>query len=472
MLTELNRCARSGLQCEGYAPPAARMFEPGKKNERAQSQERTLVLRRSLRTAPSTSPFQIPEEERSFQFFLRKTVDLISIYSQRHFWTTVVPQATHQHAAVKHSVLALSILHESLARTDGLTEDDNGRLFHHYNFAIRALTQSQPTTDVVLITCILFWTVENFNGAGQPSFDHMEAAQKILREFKAKEDHTESPHYTVINRYIEPIIMDGVQHAQARRVEHSTEDTEEPDWTSTTVSQSLPDRLPKSFANLGIAQGHLRTCIRTLLHTLNSEPSAGDTESLVEHLELHLQRWIYVFHSLTAIGTACMRRMLVVHHVNALALLSELKRTLDGELHDDEDPKSSYSWVVTEMEELLAERPKSIPVSPSHELGIIPPLFTAAVRCTDTDVRSRALAILKSMDRQEGCWTDSVAARMAHAISVAQVEHNIGLRLNKISVSGSDWGLSIGGKDPGFDRFLGGSEEELEQFDMVSHSPI
>ena len=444
------------------------MFEPGKKSERAQSQERTLVLRQGSSNAPSTSPFQTPEEARSFQFFMRKSADLISIYSQRHFWTFIIPQATHQHTAVKHSVLALSILHESLARTDGLTEEDNGRLFHHYNTAIRALTQSQPTTDVVLITCILFWTVENFNGSGQPSFDHMEAAQKILREFKAKADHNESPYYTVINKYIEPIIIDGTQHARARSVEETSESPEKRGSEPSNVDQILLARLPTGFPTLETARDHLRSCIRALLHAMNNDLPEDDSDILLERLEVHLQRWVYLFHRLTATGSACDRRMLVIHHVNATTLLGELKKSLDMELHQEDDFKSQYSWNMTEFEELLGEKPVIPPNQPSHILGLIPPLFTAAVRCDEPEVRTRATAMLNSLNRAEGCWTDSVAARMAQAIVSTNLEGNIGLKLNKVSVYASEWGLSIRGNDPSFDRFLGGSEEELEQLEMVS----
>ncbi len=447
------------------------MFEPGKKSERAQSQERALVIRQGTGSAPSTSPFRTPEEVHSFQFFLRKTADLISIYSQRHFWTIIIPQATHEHTSVKHSVLALSILHESLARTDGLREDDNGRLFHHYNTAIRALTQSQPTTDIVLITCILFWTVENFNGAGQPSFDHMEAAQKILREFKAKAHHTESPHYNVINRYIEPIVIDGVQHARTRSVE-ITEKPQEPERVpSELVDRIMPASLPTTFPNLGAASDHLSSCIQALLHVLNDDLSREDTEILIERIEVHLQRWIYLFHSLTAAGTACNRRMLVIHHVNSTTLLAEFKKSLDMELHQEEDFKNQYTWNVTEIEELLMSNPDKSLSHFSHDLGLIPPLLTAAVRCTDPVVSDRAIAVLNSMDRPEGCWSDKLAARMAQMIVLTRVEGNIGVILSKLAVTTSGSGLIIRGTDPVFDHFLDGAQELLEQVDMVRQTP-
>ena len=452
------------------------MFEPTKKTERAQSQDRALVLRNALTITPSASPFQTPEEAQYFQFFTSKTANLISIYSQRHFWTIIIPQATHQHPAVKHSVLALTILHESLARTDGLAEDDNERLLHHYNTAIRALTQSQPSTDIVLITCILFWTVENFNGTGKPSFDHMKAAQKILREFKAKENHAESPHFQVINKYIEPIVIDAVQHARARTVEDVTESRKGSDLSDgipSSIDQILPARLPSTLPILDAAQEHLRTCTRALLHVLNNDLPEGDVESLIERIEMHLQRWVYLFHGLTGTGKACHRRMLITHHVNVTTLLAEVKKSQDMELHQEEDFKSQYTWNVTEVEDLLASvsLSKDAPFVPRHDLGLIPPLFTAAVRCTDPDVSGKAISMLKSMDRTEGCWSDSMAARITETILQSRKEAEIGVQLNKISVYSNDWGVGICSKELGFERFLEDSKDDVERFDMVSHNP-
>lgn len=466
-LTEPCRCARSGLQCEGYAPPTARMFEPDKKDERAHSQERTLAVRRSAVAGPSVSSFQTREETRSFQFFMRKTADLMSIYSLPEFWTVTVPQAAHRYTAVKHSVLALAILHEALSRTDGLNTEDNTRLVRHYNNAIRAVTQNQPTTDVVLMTCILFWTIENFNGAGQPCFDHMEAAQKILREFKASERHIDSPYYNVISTYIEPIIADAAYHAQAHRVQDVTDEVDEGKETRSDTDQILTQRMPTSFPTLTAAQDHLKSCLHSIMYILSHDYIHHDTGSLFDRTETHLQRWVYLFHGLTSTGSACQRRMLVAHHVTAKALLAECKRSLEVDEEDCDEFTSQYSWVVTELGDLLNEKPKASPTQPSHELGVIPPLFTAAVRCKDEAVRKTALSLLKSMNRDEGSWTDTLAARIAEGIALAQSEVKFGPKLNKILIERSERGLSISGKDPAFDRFLGDSEQELAAFDMV-----
>jgi Fungal specific transcription factor domain len=443
------------------------MFEPGKKSERLQEQERSLVIRDNPPATISTSPFSTPAESQSFQFYLEKTAHLISIYSQRHFWTTIIPQATHQHTSVKHSVLALSILHESLASHDGLTKPDNARLLKHYNSAIRALTQTQPSTDVVLITSLLFWTVENFNGTGRPSFDHLEAAQKILREFKAKTDHTESPYYELINRYLEPIILDAVQHARTPGGQSATDEIAERGTNSDLLNTLLPVRLPTVFPEPAAAQEHLSTCIRALLYIMNHEVAEIEVRDCLERIEAHLRRWLYLFHNLTAVGTAWNRRMLVIHHVNAMALCSDLKASLGFEIEDENELQSQYKWTATEMDEMIAQRLDLPPPAPpcEHDLGLIPPLFSAALRCTDPAIKTKSLENLKQMDGEEGCWKGLLAAKIAEELDLAYSENKVGLRFNNVLLYQTNSGLGMYSKDPNFDRLLEGAD--LKDCDAV-----
>jgi hypothetical protein len=441
------------------------MFEPGKKIERAASQDRGLAIRQSPRTAPTASPFKSPDETHSFEFYMRKTADLISIYSHRHFWTIIVPQATHRHTAVKHSLLALSILHESLAQFDTLKEELHTQLFDHYNKAIRAFTHSHPPTDIVLITCILFWTVENFNGFGQPSFDHMEAAQKILREFKADKNHSKSPHYELITTYIEPIIVDCMQHARTASPTEATQ-VEEAEEVYAAADGLLLSQLPKKFPSLDAAERHLRACLKTLMYAINTNQP---NDTYVEQLDLHLRRWIYLFHNLTAEGNCCERRVLVVHHVNASALLGELRRSKEPGITEAADLRHHYSWIVTELADLFEEVKTSHPeVVPAHELGVIPPLFTAAIRTQNEELRLEALEQLKTMNRHEGCWTDDLAARVAQTLIEAQKDGVSGICLNSMTVFKGNYGWGIYSKDRVFERFIGRSEAEIKNYDMVS----
>ena len=401
---------------------------------------------------------------------MRKTADLISVYSQHHFWAVIVPQATHRHDSIKHSVLALSVLHESLSQLGQLPIDQNKRLLHHYNEAIRAVTRSQPTTDVVLMTCVLFWTIENFRGGKKSSFDHLQAAVKILNEFKARDNYEASPHYEVIIKYIEPTIKDGLRHVPMKRIVDVTDGPE--DYCHTIRALAL--RLPASMSTLEKATDYLRLCLQGVL-ALIEQGQTSQCILAVETLEEYLNRWIVPFLELAAVRSVCDRRLLVVHHVTALILLAELKKEYKMEEQDTVKTRSQYSWIVTETEDLVSHSEDlnaslQDPDAVARNLGLMPPLFTAAFQCPDPALRANALKILKEWDGREKGWSSIIAIKIAQTLAQLRDNERISFRLECISFESTAFGLRLYERapKPRFDFFLGGSEEELAGTDIAS----
>ena len=403
---------------------------------------------------------------------MRKTADLISVYSQQHFWAVIVPQATQRHESVKHSVLALSVLHESLSQLGQLPADQNKRLLRHYNAAIRAVTRSQPTTDVVLMTCILFWTIENFRGGKKGSFDHLQAAVKILNEFKARDNYEASPHYEVIMKYIEPAIKDGLRHVPLQRI---VDVTDAPEDYCVTI-RALALKLPTSMSTLEKAADYLRYCLQGVLTLIEQEQTSQGILA-VETLEEYLNRWIVPFLELTAVGSAWDRRLLVVHHITALLLVAAMKKEYNMEVQNAVRTQSQCSWIVSEIEDLVSHSEDlnaslQDPEAVSHGLGLIPPLFTAAIQCSDASVRSKALGILRKWNGRERGWSSSSAIKIAQILGQLRDKERISLSLECIALESTAFGLRLYERavEPRFDFFLGGSEEELAGIDMVSHT--
>ena len=453
------------------------MFEP-KKQEPTEDKQQAVILRSSVASFPSSAPISsMPtastsfssEDRKSFDFFMRKTADLISVYSQQHFWAVIVPQATQRHESVKHSVLALSVLHESLSQLGQLPADQDKRLLRHYNAAIRAVTRSQPTTDVVLMTCILFWTIENFRGGKNSSFDHLQAAVKILNEFKARDNYEASPHYEVIMKYIEPTIKDGLRHVPLERI---VDVTDVPEDYCVTI-RALALKLPTSMSTLEKAADYLKYCLQGVL-TLVEQGQTSQCILGVETLEEYLNRWIVPFLELTSVGSAWDRRLLVVHHVTALLLLAEMKKEYNMKVQEGVKTRSQCSWIVSEIEDLVSHSEDlnaslQDPEAVSRDLGLIPPLFTAAIQCPDPAVRTEALKILRKWNGRERGWSSSIAVKIAQTLGQLRDKERIGLSLECVALESTAFGLRLYEKapEPRFEVFLGGSEEELAGIDMV-----
>lgn len=109
-------------------------------------------------------------EQRAFDMFQKKVASQLSGPFDGWFWKHTLLQASHQEPAIRHALLAVTGLIESLEAKYQETicpraeECQDAFALHHYTQAIRALLASTQTSqlriDVCLIVCILFATFE------------------------------------------------------------------------------------------------------------------------------------------------------------------------------------------------------------------------------------------------------------------------------------------------------------------------
>lgn len=84
------------------------------------------------------------------------------------------------------------------------------------------------------------------------------------------------------------------------------------------------------------------------------------------------------------------------------------------------DDHISVGEEIVEMAEKVVALDSVAPISRkpvfSCELSIITPLYAVAHKCRDPYVRRRAIALLRSLTRQEGIWNSCMAAHVAERI--------------------------------------------------------
>lgn len=111
------------------------------------------------------------------------------------FWERIVFQASHQHPSIKHALVAVSSLHETIelasypddaSSTSAWRSQQHLLSLSHYNKAIALLTtppkdQSVPL-ELVLITCALFSCYENLQGNFARSLRHAQSGLSIIEE--------------------------------------------------------------------------------------------------------------------------------------------------------------------------------------------------------------------------------------------------------------------------------------------------
>lgn len=388
-----------------------------------QSYPQTCPHPRELSVAPN---FGTEDEYRSFQFFLEKTSDLISIYSQPYLWTVLLPQATWHQPAIKHSIIALASLHQCLTMVGPNSQRANHNFMFHYNRAIRALVADKPPIDIVLAACVIFWALENFNGSGQAAFDHMKAAVKILGEWKAKR-RPNDPTDDLISTYIEPTIRDGVKFASKYRIEELQSQISA--LSLTTRDVRIMNISYPAFNTLEKAGEYLANCINDILEALKASPFKPGPELVesIEELDARLYKWMNLFQNLTATGPVNIRRMLIVHNVAANILLDQLKTQVRAagltESLTEEPHRCRFSFTVLEVEDMMKGHSSEESCTEQHSpsLGFIPPIFLAATAAPKVEIRRRAISALRILNIVEGPWNTDVALQIAEGmLEIAQ----------------------------------------------------
>jgi hypothetical protein len=411
------------------------------------------------------------DEQRSYDFYLRETAQTCSVFSRRHFWMVLVPQAALAHPAVKHSLLSFGIIYEMVMFPDRAAELDDGRLLFHYNAAIRAITQGHPTTDIVLITSVMFFFIDFLRRDGGPAASHhMEAAFNILEEFKASESHASAPYRETITEHIEPLV-----YAFWAWASYSQDPLNRPGPLSTAEVA-----LSTGVGSPSLATAQVRDIVRSLFRfgrnpSPTAEIAAGLDQLRAQCLQSHGMLSSY---RVMQNGQHFSGRMFLVHHGLALTLLREVKEHLKiPETLYDDGILALYAYMIDHVEMHLSETQATVEApgcDPWKDLGYIAPLFATAVRSPDDDLATRALKILRQLDVTEGVWNSRLAADAAEALAQAQFQEAVGFDLSSLCFERTPQGLRmyVEGQEVACNSHLQLPVAELESMDLVSSPPL
>jgi hypothetical protein len=167
------RCSKAGRPCGGYAPTP-----PKDRNEAGQP----LVIISYV--APESSISPLPgvgsRERRSLDFFRTRTVPETFPFAD---WPEHVLRTSCYEGAIRHAIVALGALHEHY---QGMSQMDSGFAMLEYSKAMKQVMKldmrGSASTDVALISCILFACFESLQGHYRSSLLHVNSGLQILKE--------------------------------------------------------------------------------------------------------------------------------------------------------------------------------------------------------------------------------------------------------------------------------------------------
>ncbi|KAL8885390.1 MAG: hypothetical protein Q9215_006751 [Flavoplaca cf. flavocitrina] len=191
---ECRKCTSTGRKCDGYISGTT---SSARSSLDAEKTDRAVVTQRP------TDSFSLPiaiggwtgsmDELRGFDYFRLQTSQDLA-YSLSASLQELVLQNSHRHEAIKHAVIALGALGEtirinstSISRNTlhpGFVKHEFARLQYHK--AIRLLQKTiqrneRESVETALITCFLFVVFEFLQGHDQSSTTHLRSGLAIIR---------------------------------------------------------------------------------------------------------------------------------------------------------------------------------------------------------------------------------------------------------------------------------------------------
>ena len=432
---QCRRCTKYGVECEGYRnkrePQSWVVVGLGTKSSTPSDRAKEEVKRNPAsgsepKAKPSPKLALMPtygtgEESRALASYLSTVAVTISEFSSPYFWRILIPQASWTQPAIKHGLVALTMLQGSLKTIKGGSLSADERSMWHYNQTIKLLSRDNPTVEVALLTCFLFFTYENTQGNFKMSRRHIKGGIKIIKEWQPQ--RVQALNDDIMKQDIIPRFREGLEFLRAclpsqtplpagsvtARLPQSTimvhHDRDIPDPPS-----SAHGDLGGIFPSIEAAYAAFYECVRRVL--CPSTIRGGTLTPL-------LVRWKRTFDSSDGLR-ACdqsLLRFIGVHYHTCRIIGAVILHGLEDGLEDPEISFDAYledfRFIVDEMHFLVARTNDRALAVHYQKIGFIPPLFLTALKCRNSLLRWRAVGLLEQLQSREGCWTSQCAAKIA-----------------------------------------------------------
>ncbi|KAH8801769.1 hypothetical protein F5884DRAFT_741107 [Xylogone sp. PMI_703] len=441
------RCTRTGRKCDGY--------EPADKENVTEKGSRRLTLAGHGSNLPLQTthiysiPFQIPGSQNDRQLLhyycvhASKDVAGFSIGSSE-FWSQFILQRCHVEPVVLNAVIAVASIHRDYVTKEG----DIGPVgiesptIREYNRALRKLRKylrsPNHSIEVVLVCCTLFYCFDAIRGECEWAFKHLQTGIGLFRNWVKESDKRlqdlsimsdEEPYNPLILAYLrldmQATTFDDARLPALSFISHNegleqAESITPYDFKSLSHAQTVLDKLQHRVLTFLASNVRYKNTAAEEL----PEPVSQELQALKEHMRL----WQVAFDSVlertpTDLQTSCKNSVLVLGiRVNIINIMiassypSSIEQTggLDGYFRDI----LSESDMLVSMQ--LAHGQLHLR-SWSSESSIVMPLFLIVLKCSDSQLRSRALALLAKLSRREGLMDGDMMASIAKSLLAVKV---------------------------------------------------
>ena len=392
-----------------------------------------------------------PAELRAIGFFHHKTAPSLSSYFDADFWTRLVFQMSYNEPAIRHAMVALGSLHEKretgikmvpsmlpdvhpadegvpmalMKHLDGQSEQF---ALNQYNKAIIHLSKrlnTEASTEVALLACILFVCIEFLRGDAEPAVKHFKSGMGIaLATLSNNESKSAKATTERIREHMLPFF---------NRIELlSMLFGNEANWD---YPVELLDAVPDTFRNMRDARDsivHLANIsvrfIRYMKYRKYEKFVLPDDIARQEAILRQYELWqetlddLLLTEGITSRDLDAAKTLRIHQLVGALWL----KRcTAPGESQND-DGMAVFETIISLAQSIQSvagncETRRSMDSSTFlFDMEIVSPLYYVCTKCRHPVIRRQAIEILKGTQRREGLWDSNMAAAIAERVMIVE----------------------------------------------------
>ena len=437
-----SKCLRSGRQCDGYSIDGRRP-----KQDPLQIihwQPNTLSLHRI-----SVDVIGNKKERRAFHFFREKSATEFSGLFESSFWGELVFQACHAEPSIRHAVIALGSLHETIQQGEW-TPLESGRpcdpfALQQCNKAIGHLNRNigsdeHHSKEMVLMSCAIFIYFESLQGNYESALSHMQCGLRIFRDWQAENKESSLPATAISFQPHQSVDSELVQMFSRLNMQPLLfPDTHL--FSRDIITQNVRlniDPVPDEFTTLKEARNCLDNCMNYELQSLvaayvNRQGSENKSDEdppqdlTTRHL---LPQWSAAFNAFrTKAGPSPKPKdlqgaMLLEIQYNCAQILLSVGMPPQETAFDDFIAlfESIISMATSIILNSSSRETSDRICRVSFETGLVPPLYFTATRCRNSYIRRQALSLLSSTPRLECIWNSEMLSKIAERLILIEEE--------------------------------------------------
>lgn len=411
---ECQKCLRGHRVCE-YS--SQRQGEPSHK---------FIIYSNAVSRELSRTPDLFDSEMRALQYFRHRAGLEMTAPFRSELWRGYVFQLAEQYGFVMSALVALSSMHESYSRQTELRARLYTDAMCHYNKTIRDISRASEEElplDAVLVTVILFHSLDCLRGCYHLALQHAQSGVRIISERL----HDSGRHAST--QVSQSLSRDFLALQNQVREFGSWDTSRAFDFTK-GFQPVVFDR----FSSVEEAAHHLQIiyneiyCLADYCEGLQrsnvdlAEVFMSDIQPRHAAITTRFSSWVAGIDQLDQMGGAegdgkqsDARLLLKIYQSLFTGIINSFP---NGVCFDRFDTDLARALELAEMFLRNQNQRRESRSTFSLSTGIIPVLFVIAWRSNDSFIRGKALELLELSDRREGVWDSRVALKVAQRYAI------------------------------------------------------